>query len=420
MDGMGMGLRAVNWELTKNSPDCEGVNCHQLGETSMVIDSMTRRKKTLSAVALPGLLILGLSACGGGDGEGIVDTLVVEPTPDVEESQCTINIDEILGAGVGWDQIPSLTNPKFVSAGHAEASYLMPLDRVIGFLVGERVLAIPHNILWWHEVINLNLPEGEFLVTYCPLTGSAMAFDRSPAGGVDFGVSGLLFRNNLIMFDRVDPPTVWPQMMGTGVCGPKKGTVLPRLTVTEMTWRAWQDRYPDTEVVSSETGWPRDYTVYPYGDYEDLDNPPFLPVDFDHSRQPKERVVGIEGRGDGFLAVPLLELDQLGTRAVLNTGVDGEPFLVVWDRQDQSAVTFSRIPETPEGVPGETLTFGVVAGKIFDNETGSEWTLTGRAVAGELTGSVLPGHPEAMIAFWFAWSAFHPETTVWTACCGTR
>ena len=388
----------------------------------MLIDSMTRRKKTLSAVALPGLLILGLSVCGDGEGIGIVDAPDAGPPPEVEESQCTIDVNEIIGGGVGWDQIPSLANPKFVSAGHAEASYLKSLDRVIGFLVGERVLAIPHNILWWHEVINLNLPEGEFLVTYCPLTGSAVAFDKSPAGGVDFGVSGLLFRNNLIMFDRVDSTTAWPQMMGTGVCGPKTGTVLPRLTVTEMTWRAWQDRYPDTEVVSSQTGWPRDYTLYPYGRYEDLDNPPLNSLDYDHSRQPKERVMGIEGRGDGFLAVPLPELDQLGPRGVLNTAVDGEPFLVVWDREGQSAVTFSRIPENAAGVPGERLTFTTVTktGRMFDNETGSEWTLTGRAVAGELTGSVLPGHPEAMIAFWFAWSAFHPETTVWTFCCGTR
>ena len=190
-----------------------------------------------------------------------------------------------------------------------------------------------------------------------------------------------------------------------------------RLTVTEMTWEAWEERHPDTEVVSSETEWDRNYKEYPYGSYEDLDNPPFFAQEYDRSRQPKERVMGIEGRDGGLLALPFLELDQLGTRGVVNTVVDGDPFLVVWDRQDQSAVTFSRIPENAAGVSGEQLTFSVETetGKIFDNETGSEWTLTGRAVAGELTGFVLPGHPEAMVAFWFAWSAFHPNTAVWIA-----
>jgi len=254
----------------------------------MLIDSMTRRRKTLPALALSGLLILGLSACGGGDGEGggIVDVPDVGPPPEVEEPQCTIDVNQLLDGGVGWDGIPALTNPKFVSRAHNEASYLLPLDRVIGFLVGDRALAIPHNILWWHEIVNLNLSEGRFLVTYCPLTGSSMAFDRSPVGGAEFGVSGLLFRNNLTMFDRSDPPTLWPQMMGVGVCGPKKGTVLPRLPVTEMTWEAWQERHPDTKVISSETEWDRNYREYPYGSYEDLDNPPFFAQDYDRSRQP--------------------------------------------------------------------------------------------------------------------------------------
>ncbi len=306
----------------------------------MLIDSMTRPGNTLPSLALSALLLLGLSACGGGDGEGVL----ILDTADPGDLQCTINLNELLETGVGRDNIPSLTNPKFVSAGHAEAAYLLPRDRVIGFLVGDRTLAIPHNILWWHEVLNLDLPEGKFLVTYCPLTGSAIAFDRSAVAGIEFGVSGLLFRNNLVMFDRSSPESLWPQMMGTGVCGPRKGAALTRLTVTEMTWRAWQDLHPDTEVVSSETGWSRDYTLYPYGDYEELDTPPFLPQQFDRSRQPKERVMGIEGRNGANLALPFLELDRLGTRGVVNTEVDGEPFLVVWDRQAESAATFSRIP----------------------------------------------------------------------------
>ncbi|GMR13124.1 MAG: DUF3179 domain-containing protein [Gemmatimonadota bacterium] len=377
----------------------------------MPMDSMTRASKTLPALTLSGLLMIGLSACGGGDGGGLVDT------PDAAEAQCTIDLDELLETGVGRDNIPALINPKFVLADDAEADYLLPLDRVIGFLVGDRVLAIPHNILWWHEVLNLNLPEGKFLVTYCPLTGSAIAFDRSAVGGVDFGVSGLLFRNNQVMFDRARPVTLWPQMMGTGVCGPKTGTVLPRIAVTEMTWRAWLEHHPDTEVISSETGWSRDYTQYPYGDYEDLDAPPFLPQRFDQTRQPKERVMAIEGRDGGVLAFPFLELDQLGELGVVNAEVDGEPFLVVWDRVAESAFTFSRISDRPAPGSDAPLTFRVEDGKILDNETGSEWARTGQAVAGELAGAVLPGHPGSMIAFWFAWSAFHPTTSkfVWLA-----
>jgi len=379
----------------------------------MPIGSTTRARMTLPALTLSGLLTLGLSACGGGDAEGVLILDTADPT----DLQCTINLNELLETGVGRDNIPALTNPKFVSAGHAEAAYLLPLDRVIGFLVGDRTLAIPHNILWWHEVLNLNFPEGKFLVTYCPLTGSAIAFDRSAAGGIDFGVSGLLFRNNQVMFDRSSLQTLWPQMMGTGVCGPKTGTVLTRLPVSEMTWEAWLELHPNTEVISSETGWDRDYTQYPYGSYENLDSPPFLPQQFDRSRQPKERVMGIEGRDGGVLALPFLELDRLGRVGVVNTEVDGDPFVVVWDRAAESAFTFSSIAENPGGGSDGPLTFRVEADRIFDNETGSEWNRSGLALAGELSGSVLPGHPESMIVFWFAWSAFHPtaEQQVWIA-----
>ena len=97
-----------------------------------------------------------------------------------------------------------------------------------GFLIGDRVLAIPHNILWWHEVMNLNLPEGNFAVTYCPLTGTSMAFDRASIGGAELDVSGILLKNNLVMFDRCDLKTLWPEIMGMGIRGLGKQTILPQ------------------------------------------------------------------------------------------------------------------------------------------------------------------------------------------------
>ena len=76
-------------------------------------------------------------------------------------------------------------------------------DRVIGIEVGGQYLAIPHNILWWHEIVNFDDLGVLLSVTYCPLTGSSMVFDRSAVvDGDSFGVSGLLFNNNLIMFNR--------------------------------------------------------------------------------------------------------------------------------------------------------------------------------------------------------------------------
>jgi uncharacterized protein DUF3179 len=355
---------------------------------------------------LPVIALLALTGCGG------------ESTSPFGESSgevaCTIDVAELQDGGVSRDGIPALTNPTFVPPGDPSVGYLLPTDRVIGLRFANKTLAIPHNILWWHEIMNLDFPDAKIAVTYCPLTGTAMAFDRAPLGGAELGVSGLLFRNNQVMFDRSGVETLFPQIMGEGVCGLRKGTRLPRISVAEMTWEAWQEQFPQTQVVSGSTGFNRDYTRYPYGEYERIDEPPFLPQQYDTSRQPKERIVGIEGPSGGFLAVPFLELDALGEFGVVNLELDGIPLAIVWDRAGQSGTTFSRIPLDVVTGGDDPLTFSVENGKIIDLETGSEWSLAGRAIDGPLGGASLRIHPASMIAFWFAWSAFHPNTEVWT------
>lgn len=346
---------------------------------------------------------LALSACGGDSTSPL--------TVDAGDPICTIDLSQLL-VGAARDGIPSLTNPAFVAAGDETTGYLLPTDRVIGFQFGGETLAIPHNILWWHEIINLDIQDAKIAITYCPLTGTAMAFDREPVNGAELGVSGLLFMSNLVMYDRSDEETLFSQIMGKGVCGLRRQTVLPRLAISEMTWEAWQGQFPNTNVVSGSTGYGRDYTQYPYGGYEQLDDPPFSPQEYDHSRQPKERIVGIEGPNGGFLAVPFLELDALGELAVVNVEVDGESLVVVWDRAGKSGNTFSRIPQG--GGSGAPLTFTVEDGKVFDVETGSWWSLGGEVVEGPLEGASLGLYAESMTAFWFAWSAFHPDTQVWT------
>jgi hypothetical protein len=88
------------------------------------------------------------------------------------------------------------------------------------------------------------------------------------------GVSGLLFNNNLIMYDRRDNETLYPQMIHRAVEGPRKGQELELLPVVETTWGFWKELQPHTLVVSGQTGIYSSgrYQVYPYnlsgeGDY---------------------------------------------------------------------------------------------------------------------------------------------------------
>ena len=160
-----------------------------------------------------GLIVatVGVWACGDG---GIL--------PDGDLTALCEALRPELISGAARDAIPALTDPRLVGVGDPTTNYLRGTDRVIGLEIAGEYIAVPHNILWWHEIVNFN--EVGLAVTYCPLTGSSMVFDRTAAGGAELGVSGLLFRNNLVMYDRSPSgvvETLWPQMLAGGRCGPR-------------------------------------------------------------------------------------------------------------------------------------------------------------------------------------------------------
>ena len=126
---------------------------------------------------------------------------------------CNVSTDE-LASVLGPDGIISLQDPPFIPADHADASYVADNERVVGFILEGEPLAIPLNVLRFHEVVNLTRATVSLAVTFCPLTGSSLVFDRSGLGGVEMGVSGLLHFNNLVMYDRAEPASFFTQMRG--------------------------------------------------------------------------------------------------------------------------------------------------------------------------------------------------------------
>ncbi|MFB3132534.1 MAG: DUF3179 domain-containing protein [Rhodothermales bacterium] len=358
-------------------------------------------------VVIAGVLMLTLAGCDASVGEDSASppsTLLTEDAPD--PSGCIVPTNLFADGGVGKDGIPSLTNPPLINA--ARATYLADDSRVIGLVIDGIALAVPHNILWWHEIVNFRFSRS-LAVTYCPLTGSSMAFDRASAGGGEFGVSGLLFQNNLTMYDRTNDESLWPQMSRQAGCGARVGTRLEMFPVVEMTWAGWQSLHPDTKVVSDATGHDRNYTPsgYPYGGYEDPNDPSLLfrmPVD--GRRLPKERVLGIPDL-DGGIAFPFFELDEQGPVRVVHETVGGASVVVFWDRERVGAMAYRPFHD------GQPLTFEARDGRLLDLETGSEWRLDGLAVSGPLAGERLEPVAEAYVAFWFAWAAFQPQTRLW-------
>jgi hypothetical protein len=294
-----------------------------------------------------------------------------------------------------------------VSAAEAD-SFLAPSALVLGVAAGGVARAYPHQVFWWHEIVNDVVGGVPIAVSYCPLTGSGMVYDPVIAGRtLDFGVSGLLFDNNLVLFDRATD-SLWSQMRVEGVCGAFAGRRPTLLPVVQSTWAAWKALHPDTTVVSFDTGFARNYNQYPYGTYDQVgDDTLLFPQNVVDTRRPlKELALGIR-EGAASRAWPY---GALGERSAVNDTVGGRAVVVVYDADAEMAVAFER------DVEGQRLTFDVADGagfpfRLHDRESGTLWDLTGVAVEGPLLGARL--EPVATYsAMWFAWAAFNEGTEV--------
>lgn len=341
-----------------------------------------------------------LGACGGSD---------MPPEP----LECgDLDPAYLADGGVGRDGIPALTNPVFVAIDDEEnTAYLSEGSRVIGVEVDGDWLAVPHNVMYRHEIVNLNRDDEMFAVTYCPLTGSALTFDRELVDGAEFGVSGLLYQANLIMYDRNTDDSLWPQMAGAAACGPSEDRVLVRRPMLEMTWAGWKELFPESSVIGIDPAGTLTYSINPYGiGYENLDNSDFIGFPLpreDLRRRPKERVLGLPAEGGRVpLAFPFLAMAEQGDLWTAEFDYAGSAAVVFWDADGQAAVALRPV------AGGRALTFRIEEGGFVDNETGSRWDVVGRATAGSLQGEQLEIIAEAYVAFWLPWAAFHPGTNL--------
>ena len=325
--------------------------------------------------------------------------------------------DSIVSGGPAKDGIPALTNPNFVSRSFVE--YLGADDLVLGVVINGEARAYPHNIGWWHEIVNDKIGGQAISVTFCPLTGTGLVFDATDDDGSQFqlGVSGLLFNTNLIMYDRRDGTTLYPQMAFKAVRGSRRGETLELLPVVETTWETWQQLYPRTRVIETGLYSIDTYTSYPYDDYRT--NHQYLIFDlviplrlngnpYATEFLLKERVLGVRLDGEP-MAYPFSEM---GERAAINDEVGGVDIVVVWDRASHLAIPYAR------EVDGQSLTFKLTEFAEFpyiglrDEETETLWDVRGLAVEGELAGRQLRQVP-AHNSMWFAWVTFWQHTGVW-------
>lgn len=112
-----------------------------------------------------------------------------------------------------------------------------------------------------------------------------------------FGVSGLLYKSNLLMYDH-QTESLWLQVKRRAVTGPMTGTRLKRLPSTITSWEKWQKKYSETRVLSFKTGYTRDYSKDPYEDYYRSSRGLFGFLKPGPGAEEKEIVIGVEVEGD--------------------------------------------------------------------------------------------------------------------------
>ena len=276
-------------------------------------------------------------------------------------SDALVPAELILSGGPQKDGIPALDKPNFIPTNNAR--FLNSSDRVLGMNYQGIAKAYPIKILNYHEIVNDDFNGHPIIITFCPLCGSGIAYSANISGKKHhFGVSGLLYNSDVLLYDR-ETESLWSQIMNKAISGPLKGTRLQTMTLNNTSWQDWKQRYPDSLVLSNNTGYKRDYTTNPYRDYQ-LDNNIWFPVATkSDSYHPKALVIGIEINGK-FKAYPFAELEKAGSE--ITDSFADKSLLVRLNKQHQS-------------------------GSIFD-----------------MKGNELP----SVTTFWFAWYAFHPEGLV--------
>jgi len=233
-----------------------------------------------------------------------------------------------------------------VPADSPQASYVRDDDMVLGVHTKSGPRAYPHNVLWWHEIVNEEVGGESYAISFCPLTGSGLRFDRASfveGRTVRLGVSGLLYNSNLVMWDR-ETESLWSQMKLEAISGPKMKIVAPLQGVLEMTWKAWKTLHPHTLVVSEETGFTRNYRGYPYGTYRTDHANTFRGTNPtpDGQFKNKELVFGVIVAGEVKAYVWSRLRARLGDVGVVADHVGGVPIAVVFHWPSRFVHAFDR------------------------------------------------------------------------------
>jgi hypothetical protein len=294
-------------------------------------------------------------------------------------SSCVVSEELIVAAGFPRDGLLALDHPHGMPADEVErrntegrGKFLVASDRVVGVAIAGDARAYPLRLLRWHEVVNDTVGGVPVLISYNPLCDAVVVAERTVDGAtLLFGVSGLLYNSNLLLYDRDEngsTPSLWSQLMGRAVAGPAaaRGQRLTLLPAVLASWGDWLEQHPETRALEPLERLKSLYKRDPYHSYfgSDLLRFPVAPLPPAEGLALKERVTVVSVDDvDVPFALTRLAAAAGAPRGDWQTEVSGVPITIRFDSEIGTAEA-----QAPDGVP-----LGV------------------------------------RHAFWFAWHSMHPD-----------
>ena len=301
------------------------------------------------------------------------------------------------------DAIAAINEPKFTPVSQTD---FKDDSLVLSLSIGADHRAYPLPILNWHEVVNDVVGGKKVAVTFCPLCATGLAYDRVVNGQeLLFGVSGKLYKNNLVMYDR-QTQSFWSQAGAKAIAGPFAGTSLTQIPISHQTLSEFKANHPDGIVLAKPIGLiSRDYDTDPYEDYAQSQAIGIFDQNVADKRvPPKALIFGLAFNGK-FKAYPVQLLPPTG---LIEDSLGGEPMVVYQDIDSSFQAAFLA------KLDGKVLTFEFQPNlALKDKQSGTVWSAeSGQAIEGSLKGKQLT-KLVGIQSYWFSWSDFHPETELY-------
>ncbi len=324
-------------------------------------------------------------------------------TPGDNTGQWLIPISEVKDGGPGKDGIPSIDNPNFTTAN--DANFLNDNDLVVGVVQGNQAKAYPHIILDWHEVVNDEINNTFITLNYCPLTGTAFAWESMSNGTkTTFGVSGLLYNANLILYDR-NTDSNWSQLGLECVNGQLINNKPELVDVVETNWKTWKALYPDTEVLTTQTGFSRTYGISPYGDYSTNNNRFIFTPSITNAALPnKKRVYAIIDDDES----KVYQFSDFNNGGIIKDTFKATNYLIVGN---EDLIYGFKLSGEHENLTFEYDFSG--SESFFKDNEGNKWSIFGKAIEGPRAGETLIA-AKSVVSYWFAIAAFYPNPEIFS------